>query len=101
MGRKLLQTSANNWEVSYLNGILDSKSGKLQRAREHLEHSTKLNSDSAEAQAALGSVLAQLKDMRGAKEHLEKAIALGDTSSDIKQTLSDVLLSLGEVKAEQ
>jgi Flp pilus assembly protein TadD len=100
-GRSLLQTSANNWEVLYLNGILETKVGRLQQARSYLERSAKLKPDSGAPDAALGHVLAQLKDMRGAKEQLEKAIALGDKDDDVKQTLLTVLTSLGEGKAEQ
>jgi Flp pilus assembly protein TadD len=100
-GRSLLQTYANNWEVWYLNGILGIKGEKLQQARSYLERSARLKPDSAAPHAALGRVLAQLKDMRGAKEQLEKAIALGDEDNDVKQTLSTVLISLGEGKADQ
>lgn len=100
-GRSLLQTFPNNWEILYLNGILETKGGKLQQARSYLERSARLKPDSAAPHAALGEVLAKLKEMRGAKEQLEKAIALGDKDDDVKQTLSTVLISLGEGTAEQ
>ena len=100
-GKSLLQTSANNWEVLYLNGVLETKGGKLQQARSYLQRSARLKPDSAEPHAALGHVLDQLKDLRGAKEQFEKAIALGDKDDDVKQSLSTVLISLGEGKAEQ
>ena len=100
-GKSLLQTSANNWEILYLNGVLETKGGKLQQARSYLERSARLKPDAAAPHAALGHVLAQLKDLRGAKEQFAKAIALGDKDDDVKQSLSTVLISLGEGKAEQ
>lgn len=99
-GKSLLQTAPNNWEILYLNGMLEAKNGRLQQARSYLEHSARLKPDSAVPHAALGLVLVQLKDLRGAKEQLEKAIALGDSDDDVKQTLSTVLTSLGEGRAE-
>ena len=100
-GRSLLQTAAANWEVLYWNGVLEVKNGRLQQARSYLERAARLKPDAAAPHAALGHVLAQLKDMRGAKEQLEKAIAHGDAGDDVKQTLSTVLTNLGEGKAEQ
>ena len=99
--KSLLTRSPANWEVQYLSGVLDFKSGRLQEAREHLDRSIRLNANSAESHASLGLLLVQLKEMPGAKEALQKAIALGDNSQDVKLALSKVLLSLGEVEAKQ
>jgi tetratricopeptide (TPR) repeat protein len=98
VGEKLLQTSPHNWEVLYLNGVLEMKAGKWQEARAHLEESVVLNPNFAMSHHALGSLLALLKDMPGAKEQLQKAIALGDKSPDVEDSLSKVLQSLGEAK---
>ncbi len=96
VGERLLLASPHNWEVLYLNAVLETKAGKLQTARTHLEQSVQLNPDSALSQAALGLLLAQLNDLRGAKEHLEKAVALGDHSPDVEANLSKVLRSLDQ-----
>jgi tetratricopeptide (TPR) repeat protein len=101
LGASLLRTYPRNWEVLYLNGVLQERSGRLRQARENLELSTRLNSDFAESHAALGYVLVQLTDMPRAKAELEKAIALGDKEEAVEQTLSKVLTSLGERNAEK
>jgi Flp pilus assembly protein TadD len=98
VARKLLLTSPHNWEVLYLNGVLETKDGRLEQARAHLEQSVALKPDSAMSHDLLGLVLAQLNDMRGAKDHLQKAIALGDTSADVLQNLAKVLQILSQGK---
>ncbi len=98
VAEQLLLSSPHNAEVLYLNGVVETKDGKLQQARAHLEQSLALNSDSAESHAALGLLLAQLNDKRAAKEHLEKAIALGDKSPDVRDTLAKILQGLTQPK---
>ncbi len=88
LGNSLLTSFAGNWEVQYLNGVLDTECGRLQQGRRHLEQSVNLNPNSAASHAALALVLAQLKDIREAKEQQQKAIALRDNSEDVKRTLS-------------
>jgi tetratricopeptide (TPR) repeat protein len=88
LGKSLLTSFAGNWEVQYLNGVLDAKCGRLQQGRKDLEQSVHLNPNSAASHAALALVLAQLKDIPQAKEQQQKAIALGDNSEEVKRTLS-------------
>ena len=59
VGEQLLTAAPHNWEVLYLNAVLETKAGKLQTARDHLEQSVELNAGFASGQAALGLVLAQ------------------------------------------
>lgn len=88
LGRSLLASFASNWEVQYLNGVLDTKLGRLQQGRMHLEQSVRLNQNSAASHAALALVLAQLRDFPRAREQQQKAIVLGDNSEEVKMTLS-------------
>jgi tetratricopeptide (TPR) repeat protein len=88
LGRSLLSSFAGNWEVQYLNGVLDAKCGRLLQGRKHLEQSVNLNPNSAASHAALALVLAQLKDIPGAKEQKGKAIDLKDDSEEVKSILS-------------
>jgi len=88
LGKSLLASFAGNWEVQYLNGVLETKCGKLRQGRRHLEQSVNLNPSSAASHAALALVLAQLKDLPEAKEQMQKALALGDSSGEVKRTLS-------------
>ncbi len=96
VGIHLLLSSPRNWEVQYLNGVLEIQEGRLEEARSHLEESAAINPNVAELHRALGSLLLQLKDMSGAKEQYEKAIALGDKSAETQADLSKVLQNLGE-----
>jgi Flp pilus assembly protein TadD len=96
VGQKLLLAAPRNWEVLYLNGVLESGEAEWQPAREHLEQSIALKPDYARAHSALGVVLAKLKNAQGAKAQLQQAIALGDAAPEIQFALGRVLESLGE-----
>jgi Flp pilus assembly protein TadD len=101
LGRKLLLTAPQNWEVLYLNAQLEMREGQLALARTYLEQSIALKPDYFQTQNALGNVLSRLNDFAMAKEHLEKAIALGDTDPAVRYELARVLQNLGEVKPAQ
>jgi tetratricopeptide (TPR) repeat protein len=88
LGKSLLTSFASNWEVQYLNGVLDTKRGRPQQGRKHLEQSVNLNPNSAASHAALALVLAQLKDLQEARQQQQKALALGDNSEEVKRTLA-------------
>jgi len=88
LGENLLTSFAGNWEVQYLNGVLDTNCGRLRQGRRHLEQSVNLNPNSAASHAALALVLAQLNDIPAAKEQQQKAIVLGDNSEEVNRTLS-------------
>jgi Flp pilus assembly protein TadD len=98
LGRKLLAAFPQNWEVLYLNGVLETKDGELQQARTHLEQSETLHPDFALAHDALGFVLARLNDMAGARKQWEEAIALGDNDPEVQQNLAKVMQILGAAK---
>jgi tetratricopeptide (TPR) repeat protein len=98
---KLLAAYPNQWEVLYLNAILESQEGDFRAARSHLERSIEINSGYSQSQAELGSILARLDDLPGAKQHLEKAIALGDADLEVQYDLAKVLQRLGDTAAAQ
>jgi len=93
-GRDLLRTAPQNWEVLYLNGVLETQSGDLAQARAHLEASIAVNDGFALAHSLLGVVLARLRDYAGAKQQFERAIALGDTSQETQDNLAWVTQAL-------
>ena len=87
-GQSLLTSHASNWEVQYLNGVLDTNLGRLQQGRKHLVQSVNLNPNSAASHAALALVLAQLNDIPGARLQKQQAIDLRDNSEEVKRMLS-------------
>lgn len=93
-GQELLRTAPQNWEVLYLNGVLETQSGELALARSHLERSIALNDGVALAHSLLGVVLARMRDYAGAKQQFERAIALGDTSPEVQGNLDGVTQEL-------
>jgi len=96
LGQKLLAAYPDQWEVLYLNAVLESREADFSAARTHLEHSIASNPGYYQAQAELGTVLAKLDDLPGAREHLEKAIALGDADPEAEYDLAKVLQRLGD-----
>jgi tetratricopeptide (TPR) repeat protein len=101
LAHKLLLAHPNNWEVLYLNSVLETQDGDFKQARVHLERSVALNPNDSKSQRALGDVLSRLQDLQGAKNHLEKAIALGDSSPEVQYELAKVLQSLGDRQQAQ
>ena len=100
--RKLLAVYPNQWEVLYLNAVLESREADSSAARAHLERSISLNPDSPEPHAQLGTILSQLGELPAAKEQLEKAIALGDNEPETRYSLAMVFKRLGNpAKAQQ
>jgi superkiller protein 3 len=101
LAHKLLLAHPNNWEVLYLNSVLEMQEGDYKQARTHLERSVTLNPTDPKSQKALGDVLTRLQDLQDAREHLEKAIALGDSEPEVQYELAKVLQSLGDREQAQ
>jgi tetratricopeptide (TPR) repeat protein len=95
LGQKLLAEYPEQWEVLYLNGLMELHEGDAKTARAHLERSIALNPGDGEGYAALGNTLAQLGDLAGARRSLEKAIATGDREPEVEFDLARVLERLG------
>jgi tetratricopeptide (TPR) repeat protein len=96
LGQRLLAAYPGQWEVLYLNGLLESKEGNFRPARTHLDRSLALHPSDDEAHAALGNVLAQLGNLPGAQRNLEQAIAFGDKQPEVEFDLARVLQRLGK-----
>ena len=98
LGRKLLIIAPHDFDVLYLNGIMERSAGQFPAARKHLEEAVTLDPNYYNARYNLGVVLAELKDYPGAREQLEKAIALGATEPEVHFKLASVLRTLGETE---
>jgi Flp pilus assembly protein TadD len=101
LARKLLIKAPHDFDVLYLNGIVERSAGQFTAARKHLEEAATLDPNYYNCRYNLGVVLAELKDFKGAREQLEKAIALGATEPEVRFKLASVLRSLGETEAAQ
>jgi len=101
LGRKLLIAAPHDFDILYLNGIMERAGGQFPAARKHLEEAVKLDPNYYNARYNLGVVLAELKDFPGAREQLEKAIALGATEPEVRFKLASVLRTMGETEAAQ
>jgi tetratricopeptide (TPR) repeat protein len=99
--RQLLSSHPNQWEILYLNAVLEAREGEFQQARIHLTRSIALHSGYAPAHTALGKALAKLGDVHGAQEQFENAIALGDSGPEVQYDLARVLRDAGETEGEQ
>ena len=98
---KLLAAYPNQWEVLYLNAVLESQEADFLTGRRHLELSIAINPSYFQSQAELGSILAKLDDLPGAKQHLESAISLGDPDPEVQYDVAKVLQRLGDTTAAQ
>jgi Flp pilus assembly protein TadD len=101
LGQKLLASAPHDFELLYLNGILERKAGEYEAARRHLEEAVGLQNDHGGAHYELGVTLVQLRDERGAQEQLERSIQLGFAEPEARFELAKVLRSLGESEAAQ
>ncbi|HEY6339700.1 MAG TPA: tetratricopeptide repeat protein [Candidatus Sulfotelmatobacter sp.] len=96
LGQKLLIRAPHDFDILYLNGIMERAAGKFPTARKHLEEAVRLQPNHYNARYNLGVVLSELNDASGAKEQLEKAIELGASEPEIRFTLASALRTLGE-----
>lgn len=96
LAHQLLLAHPSNWEVLYLNSLLETQDGDYKHARVHLERSVALNPGDPKSQKALGDALVKVQDLQGAREHFERAIALGDPEPEVQYELAKVLQSLGD-----
>ena len=98
LGQKLLIKAPHDFDILYLNGIMERAGGKFPEARKHLEEAVRLQPNHYNSRYNLGVVLSELKDAKGAKEQLEKALELGASEPEIRFTLASVLRTLGETE---
>jgi len=96
LGLKLLAQTPHDWEVLYLNGVVDYAVGDYPSSRSHLEESVSLVPDFFYSRYHLGVVLVALREWKEATENLEKAVALGDIDKKVHYELAMALHGLGE-----
>jgi tetratricopeptide (TPR) repeat protein len=101
LGRKLLLQAPHDFEVLYLNGVMERAGGQFPAARKHLEEAVALDPKHYNARYNLGVVLAELKQNAEAKGQLENAIALGASEPQIRFKLASVLRALGDTAEAQ
>lgn len=96
----LLAARPHDFEVVYLDGILEREAGQYSLARQQLEEAITLNPTHFDAHYNLGIVLSELKDFTGARQQLEKSLALGAGINEpqVRYRLGSVLRTLGETK---
>lgn len=99
LAQKLLAEAPHDFDLMYINGVLEHDSGDLPAARTHLQQAVAANPESFAARYNLGQVLAQLNDPKAAKEQLEKAIELGAPEPEVHLELAKALRALGETQA--
>ena len=97
--RQMLSAHPHQWEILYLNAIVDGREGLYSQARRHLKESISLNPTYAPAHRELGKVLEKLGDLPASKVELEKAVSLGDTHTDVQYQLARVLRGMGDIES--
>jgi tetratricopeptide (TPR) repeat protein len=97
--RRMLAAYPHQWEVLYLNAIVDSREGLYPQARHLLQESVSANPAYAPTHRELGKVLDKMGDLSASKAELETAISLGDTQTDVQYQLGRVLRGMGETES--
>jgi tetratricopeptide (TPR) repeat protein len=96
LGKKLLARAPHNFDVLYLNGLLERESGDYAAAKVHLEEAVQLDPNHPDCRYNYGVALARLHQPAEAREQFEKAIQLGWNSPEIHYDLGNVYRALGE-----
>jgi Flp pilus assembly protein TadD len=96
LGKQLLTTAPHNFDVLYLNGLLERESGDYAAAKGHLEEAVQLDPNHADCRYNFGVALARLHQPAEARVQFEKAIQLGWNGPEIHYDLGNVYKALGE-----
>jgi tetratricopeptide (TPR) repeat protein len=96
LAHKLLAQSPHNFDLLYMNGVLERDAGEFEAARGDLQQAVTVEPKTAAPHYELGLTLSQLNDPKGAKEQLEQALELGATEAEVHFELAKILRSLGE-----
>ncbi len=96
LGKKLLARAPHNFDVLYLNGLLEREAGDYASAKVHLEEAVQLDPNHADCRYNYGVSLARLHQPAEAREQFEAAIQLGWNSPEIHYDLGNVYRALGE-----
>jgi tetratricopeptide (TPR) repeat protein len=96
LGKTLLAKLPHDFNVLYLNGVLEREGGDYAAARDHLEEAVQLNPNHPDCRYNLGVVLARLNQPAEARDQFEKALALGWIGPEIHYELANVYRALGD-----
>jgi Flp pilus assembly protein TadD len=98
LGKTLLTKAPHDFNVLYLNGVLEREDGDYASAKDHLEAAVQLNPNHADCLYNLGVALARLHQPDEARDRLEKAISLGWNGPEIRYELANVYRALGDTE---
>lgn len=98
LASKLLAAAPHDFEVLYLNGVVEREEGQYPAAKAHLEEAVRINSNHYNSHYNLGVVLSELGDPKAAREQFERALALGASEPLIRFEYAKTLRALGETK---
>jgi Flp pilus assembly protein TadD len=101
LGLKLLTAAPHDFDVVYLNGLLEVDAAEYAAARNHLSEAVKLHPNEYNPRFNLGVSLAHLNDPAGAKVQFEKAIAIAPSQPEGHFQLAAVLRALNHPAAAQ
>lgn len=96
LAAKLLKLAPHDFEVLYLNGVVEREEGEYPTAKSHLEEAVSINPNHYNSRYNLGVVLSEVGDQKGAREQFEKALALGASEPQIRFEYAKTLRALGE-----
>jgi tetratricopeptide (TPR) repeat protein len=95
--RPILESKPDNFEATFLSGLIQQRTGDLHDAQFRLERAIGLKKDSSAAHATLGSLLAGIGNNKQALKHLSKALKL-KPSAAVHFLLGSVYYTNGEHK---
>ena len=98
LAAKLLKLAPHDFEVLYLNGVVEREQGEYAAARKHLEEAVGINPNHYNSHYNLGVVLSELGEPKGARDQFERALALGAFEPQIRFEYAKTLRALGETK---
>jgi tetratricopeptide (TPR) repeat protein len=94
---QVLQAKPENFEATFLMGLIEHRKGNLLEAQTNLESAVGLKDDSSAAHASLGSLLAETGNNQQALKHLATALRL-KPSAPVHFMISAVYYGAGQHK---
>jgi tetratricopeptide (TPR) repeat protein len=94
---RVLASKSDNFEATFLLGLIEHRKGDLREAQAKLEQAIDLKKESSAAHASLGSLLAEIGNNQQALKHLAAALKL-KPSAPVHFMMSAVYYGAGEYK---
>jgi tetratricopeptide (TPR) repeat protein len=101
LGQQLLQQHPNDFDLLYLNGLLERQQGAYESATKHLQAAAALNPNHYDTRYNLGFALLKLHRPEEARTQLEQAITLDPTAPEAHFQLAATLRDLDQPEAVQ